>query len=240
MKSDSDYEKVMKIAEEGGGFLDSLMKLSEVQSERSESIARQNLQTYENNSDEFVRLTESFFKKDTLMVMTEALPLLHGIYPPDWQSLQKEYYSGEILELIEADRYASLKVINGYKRKGLWRVNTKEFFKWADTKGLLKAKGLIEALKNTKGLSKPKGKNNTNKPHKNAENNALAREVLYKAAISALISYPDDCKYGKNFSASSVAKVIEENSIQWWPDGNIPFEPETIKRLLREAMKNIQ
>lgn len=204
------------------------------ETEKRDAVARYN--EYSKDADYFNKLFKKYLTKETLKVMDEAIPIILGVLPSDWFKLRAKFnYGHQIFEVIDSDRYGSLNVINGDKRKGLWRVSTKEFFKWADAKGLLKAKGIIEALKSAKGSevvhSKPQ----------RAKKYSKDREVLLSAVVAVLANYPEDCRQKSgNVSASKIASIVEQKSPIWWPDGEIPFSIETMARHIREAINTLK
>lgn len=239
--NNEDFKAKMDKCENPADYFNLMTEQMNALSSEKEKQAKKRYASYSENIKVFEEYAKSYLVKDTLKVMDEAIPLLLGVIPSDWNILRQYFnYGHKSLALIESDQYGSLEVINGDKRKGLWRVKTKDFFKWADDKGLLKSKGLIEAIKNTKGLSNPKRVAKGSKLHGNTENNALAREEVFKSALAVMKHFPEQCisERKKEVTASQVANVIDEKAPLWWPEeGKPPLARATIEKLIQSAFK---
>lgn len=239
--NNEDFKAKMDKCENPADYFNLMTEQMNALSSQKEKQAKQRYASYSENTKVFEEYAKSYLIKDTLKVMDEAVPLLLGVIPSDWLALRRYFnYGHKSLALIESDQYGSLEVINGDKKKGLWRVKTGEFFKWADAKGLLKSKGLIEAIKNTKGLSNPKEMEQKHTKPQRAKKYSQDREVLFKAVIAVLVNMPEDCIKGGKVSASKVASIVDQKSPIWWPDGEIPFSVETMARHIREATNTLK
>lgn len=197
--------------------------------------AKDSYNEYTDNPSLFVRRVASHFKTDTWLIDSEAIPLLMGVIPSDWSSLMKDFDVNEVKKCIESDYLTSLKVLNPESKPSKWRIKKEDFINWVVTKKFPKPRGLRDAI--TEYLQNHNVSHN--KPSR-AKTYSDGRELMFRAVVAVLVKFPDKCKTAGKISASKVAKIIDEKSLIWWPDGEIPFNQETIARHIRCAIRTLE
>ncbi|WP_417446943.1 hypothetical protein [Kangiella sp.] len=233
MSNQEDKESIQAIT-------DKLISDIRIVREDNEREARKRIDMYKRMPESFVGHTKEYFVMDTWNVHDQAIPLLLGIHPNNWPHIKSKINYQSLNKLIDSDKYESLKLINPDARKNKWVIRVKDFVSWVNAKGIKQAKGFELAVNNVLGMLNPKGEEKTHSKPQRAKKYSQDREVLFKAVIAVLSNMHEDCIKGGKVSASKVASIVEQKSLIWWPDGEIPFSIETMARHIREAVNTLK
>ncbi|GEM_PF-5989692 len=203
--------------------------------ETSYNQAKDRYEEYTNNSSLFVQRVANYFKADTWLIDREAIPLLMGVIPTDWPSLRKDFYTEDVKKCIKSDYLTSLKVLNPEAKLSDWRIKKEDFIDWVEAKEFPKPRVFSGAIKEYL----QKASTSHIKPRK-AKKYSEDRELMFRAVVAVLVKFPEQCKTAGKVSAPKVAKVIDEKSLIWWPDGEIPFNQQTMARHIRDAISTLE
>jgi hypothetical protein len=75
------------------------------------------------------------------------------------------------------------------------------------------------------------------KPHGNTEVNAIKREQVLGAAITAITHWPEACRRGDSFNGYRIATLIDQKAPLWWQEGVAPLSIDRMTRLINEHLK---
>lgn len=177
-----------------------------------------------------------FASLDTWLLYKEALAVVHFAEPAYFENVQAvcEGYYGYQLPQVNAAVGFSLKVLNPDVKPVDWRVNPKQFIKWAQQKNWDLPADLIEAMS-----IREEGFDNQ-KVHGNTIRNAEKRQLCLQAAIAVMAAVPEKCKKKGKYDHNEIVRQIEVFSDQLFGKyEDPPRGPDSIRKYIKEALEMI-
>ena len=189
-----------------------------------------------NDPQKLNQFFKSHAKKDSWLLVKEALPIMQGIDPTEADSVGiwgLSWYRDARDLALSAGNNKTLNIINPQEKSKEWRAAPKDFAKWVNEKEIQSHSAFLKYLL-------PKAKQATKSIHRNSEINAQKREEILNAALASVIAFPEECQVGGNFAATAIVRTIENHSKIWFQYDELPLTKDTMERLISKALKSVQ
>lgn len=181
---------------------------------------------------------------DSWLLFEQAIPILKGISQKEFHDTGAAYspWYKEIKILAIAACNHGLNITGADKKEKEWRVNPKEFVRWAIKKNIIVHSELITSL----GVTLPKPQTelkplNEIKNFDQAERHAFIRERFYIAALSLIANHPEQCQDKKGaWAIDRISKTIELNSSIWFGSEHLPLAPKKVNEIISKAIRSIE
>lgn len=177
-----------------------------------------------------------FVKMDSWLILSEAIPICLG-YGKEYEVYatgDKDY--SKIKDLVQSLAANDLDIIDHHLSIKKWKVKPKDFVCWlSDNDQFVIDELCIHFLSENNSQVKPKNKAVSDAQ---SERHAIKREKVLVATVSILANFPDQCiGRGNKISATEIARVMEEKSLLWFGEEEIPLKPKPLIALISKALK---
>jgi hypothetical protein len=203
---------------------------------KSQQDINEKINLVRNNPKYQKAFLQRFVKMESWLLLSEAIPICLG-YGPEYEAYAKgdKDYS-KIENLAKGLEANNLDIIDHHKSIKEWKVKPKDFVRWlSDYDQYVIDELCIHFLSGESSSLKPRNKAVSDAQ---SERHAVNREKVLMAAISILANFPDQCiGRGNKVSATEIARVMEEKSLLWFGEEDIPLKPKPLKALISKALK---
>ena len=200
-------------------------------------ISDENTKYIQENPSEFKRLADSYFNRDTWLLLSEAVPLGFGILPTDWDDLSVKPDSRNYLSYFQADAGHTLIVINPEQPIKKWRIRPSDYHDWLKSKNNFISDAFELAMSSSHELQSDKSINTDKKLHQNSVRFSSERESILAAALYVVLKESDLCRDKGEITIDRIAGAIEEKAHLWFDDAEVPRSHRGIKELLNKSLK---
>lgn len=197
-------EKAIQDAMEG---LNKLFEESKQRQDRNNELLIQQFLNRRKSNVELEDFYVALAKKDSLLLFSEALPMVLGAKQAEWRALAPKLSRSyaHLEELARSSLGVSLQVVNPDQKESKWRVPSKDFVEWVCSK----IDWVKPELLNAFGIKRKQDAVAPIKNEINAERHARNREKVLSAALAVLAVAPEKCKVNGKITGAAIAKQID-------------------------------
>lgn len=177
------------------------------------------------------QFSQEFMHLETWLVFSEAIPICLGIHPRDTADIGITDFSAfnEAKALAKTSKETSLNLINPHDQPALWRIKPIDFVSW-----MVEQK--LNPLRVLKDLCLNSEQDNVKQ---NSPSDAIQAEQILGAALAILANAPTQCiDMNDKVSVDAIYNIMKSKANVWFENGNLPFDKQTIFKLLTSTINN--
>ena len=220
-------------------------KLVETMYELGDLVLEKITENLKNDPFDQQKIYENWIKQDEWKLRDQGLPLAIGLDPEKWSELfelsgfkELEQSAWDALEKLSPTDEGP-NILNLDDETGDWKVNSAEFYRWLNSKGITVPDSLDSLMQFVMTVMlKPKEDMVAVPANSVVGSGTSDREKVLGAAFNIVSKEPDSCRDDSGLTnGKALAEMIAAQSVLWFETSRPPMSVEKMGDFLEKCLE---